>query len=101
MFDVQGSKTSLGSRAYAEYHAPATETASCIQRLVDLGAVLIGETKLATMVIRELPSENIDFGAPWNVRGDGYLTSGESGSGSGAAIVAYPWLDMTVASDST
>lgn len=100
MFDVAHHPTSCGSRAYAELSGPATRTAPCIQRLLDLGAILVGKLKLATFVIRELPGENFDFAPPWNPRGDGYLTPGESSSGSGAAIVSYDWLDMTVASDS-
>lgn len=56
---------------------------------------------LATMVIRDLLSENFDCGSPWNIRGDDYLTPSQSSGGSEAATVTYPWLDMTVASDST
>ncbi|EME41877.1 hypothetical protein DOTSEDRAFT_82045 [Dothistroma septosporum NZE10] len=45
------SKTSVGSRSYADYHSSAVRTANRIQRLIDMGTVLIGKTKLATMVI--------------------------------------------------
>ena len=100
-YDIKGFKSSLGSRAWLEYHEPATETAACVQRLVDLGAVLIGKAKLAHWIIRELPAECVDFSAPFNPRGCGFLTASESSHGNAAALVSYRWLDASLGTDST
>lgn len=98
-FDVKGFKSSLGSRAWLEYHEPATQNAACVQRLLDLGAILIGKAKLAHWIIRERPAECVDFSAPFNPRGDGYLDAGESSHGNAAAIATYDWLDFSIATD--
>ena len=99
-FDLQGSKTSLCSRAYYELHPPKTMTAPCIQQLERLGAVIVGKTKLTSFATWEEPTESIDYPAPWNPRADGFLTAGGSSNGSGAAIATYEWLDIAVGSDS-
>ncbi|SPO03435.1 uncharacterized protein DNG_06118 [Cephalotrichum gorgonifer] len=52
------------------------------------------------MLIREEPMECVEFVAPFNPRGDGYQTPGGSSTGSCVALAAYPWLDITLGSDS-
>lgn len=99
MFDIKGFKTTLCNRAWTEYQSPKTETAPSIQRLQDLGACIVGKTRLNAMVVREETMECVEFLAPYNPRGDGYQTSSGSSSGSCAALGAYPWIDFTIGSD--
>jgi Asp-tRNA(Asn)/Glu-tRNA(Gln) amidotransferase A subunit family amidase len=71
-FDVKGFKTTLCSRAWTEYHESKSETALSVQRLQDLGAIIVGKTRLNAMVVREEPMECVEFLAPLNPRGNGY-----------------------------
>ena len=100
MFDIAGTKTTLCNRAWTEYHATSTETAPCIKRIQDLGAWVVGKTRLNAMVVREETMECVEFLAPYNPRGDGYQTSSGSSSGSCAGLGAYPWVDFAIGSDS-
>jgi Asp-tRNA(Asn)/Glu-tRNA(Gln) amidotransferase A subunit family amidase len=47
LFDIRGLQTSGGSQAWVEITPIANKAAPAIQRLVDLGAVLVGTYKLA------------------------------------------------------
>lgn len=100
IFHLQGLRTSVCNRAYYDLYPPCSKTASCIQVLVDAGAVLVGTTKLSSFAGTEEPVECIDYQAPWNPRGDGYQSPAGSSSGSGAAIASYDWLDVAIGSDS-
>lgn len=100
MFDIEGSRTTLCNRAWTEYQSPKDETAPCIKRLQDLGAWVVGKTRLNAMVVREEAMECVEFLAPSNPRGDGYQTSSGSSSGSCAALGAYRWVDFAIGSDS-
>jgi len=100
IFDVQGTLTTLCSRAYAEMYPPATKTAESIEVLVSAGAVLLGKTRLCSFISKELATEAIDFSTPFNPRGDGYQSPWGSSTGSAAAISSYDWLDVTIGSDS-
>ncbi|KAK7408490.1 hypothetical protein QQX98_009357 [Neonectria punicea] len=99
MFDIEGSKTTLCNRAWAEYQSPKEKTAPSIKRLQDLGAWVVGKTRLNAMIIREETMECVERLAPHNPRGDGYQTSSGSSSGSCAAVGAYPWVDFAIGSD--
>lgn len=48
----------------------------------------------------EHPTQSVDYQAPFNPRGDGYLIAGGSSGGSAAAIATYDWLDIAICSDS-
>jgi Asp-tRNA(Asn)/Glu-tRNA(Gln) amidotransferase A subunit family amidase len=100
-FHIKNVRMSACNRAYYELSPPPLKTAACLQRLVDLGAVIVGTTKLASFAATEEPIECIDWQAPWNPRADGYQSPAGSSSGSGAAIAAYDWLDIGIGSDST
>lgn len=100
IFDIEGSKTALCNRAWAEYQSPKTRTAPSIKRLQDLGAWVVGKTRLNAMVVREETMECVEWLAPYNPRGDGYQTPSGSSSGSCAALGAYPWIDFAIGSDS-
>lgn len=47
IIDLQGVKTSNGNRAWFKLYEAANSTAPAMQRLVDLGATIIGKTKTA------------------------------------------------------
>ena len=82
-------------------YPPAGKTAACIEHLIDAGAVIVGKTKLSSMVSTEEPTQGIDFQTAWNPRADGYQSPAGSSSGSGAAMGSYSWLDISIGSDST
>ncbi|TAQ90704.1 hypothetical protein B7494_g990 [Chlorociboria aeruginascens] len=98
-FQIEGLRMSLCNRAYYQLYPPATETASCIERLIRAGAVIVGTTKLSSMISTEEPIQSVDFQTPWNPRADGYQSPNGSSSGSAAAIASYDWLDIAIGSD--
>jgi hypothetical protein len=99
MFQIEGFRTSLGSRAYLDLYSPAPHTAPAIQKLIERGAVVLGLTQLCSMVGTTEPTQCIDFQAPFNPRGDGYQSPSGGSSGQPAAIAAYEWLDIAIGSD--
>ena len=100
IFQIEGVRTSICNRAYYDLYPPAARTAGCIEILRQLGARLVGTTKLASFAATEEPIECVDFQAPWNPRADGYQSPAGSSSGSGVAVASYPWLDVAIGSDS-
>ncbi|PLN86177.1 putative amidase [Aspergillus taichungensis] len=100
IFHLKGLRTSGGSRAYYFLHGPQNVTAPSIQRLIDLGAIVVGKTGTVQFATGDRPTADwIDFHCPFNPRGDGYQAPGGSSSGAGAAIASYEWLDLSVGSD--
>ena len=47
LFDIKGLKTTGGSRSWEYIVSPANETAPSIQRILDVGGVVVGKYKLA------------------------------------------------------
>ncbi|KAM4065802.1 amidase [Hirsutella rhossiliensis] len=89
---LQGVPTTLSSRAWHALHAssPADATAPLARRLLDLGAVVVGQTKSSQLAAGR---EWVDEQAPWNPRGDGYQRpAGGGAAGAAAAVAAYTWL---------
>ncbi|KAH7092427.1 amidase signature domain-containing protein [Paraphoma chrysanthemicola] len=101
VYHLNGLRTSVCNRAYHDLYPPRTETAHCIETLISLGAIVVGKTHLSSFAWREEPTECVDYPAPFNPRGDGYQSPAGSSSGSGAAIAAYEWLDITLGTDTT
>lgn len=100
LYDIAGLKTSMGNRAWLSLYPPATRTAPCIQRLIDLGAIIVGKTRLSQFANGQWgTADNVDYGVPFNPRGDGYQDPSSSSSGSGAASGSYGWLDISIGSD--
>ncbi|KAF8076849.1 amidase signature domain-containing protein [Lyophyllum atratum] len=99
IFDAKGLPTGAGSLAYAAVHPSAAETAPSIQRLLDLGATMVGKTRTSQFAHGASPWEFHDIPYSWNPRADGYLTASASSSGSACAIAGYEWLEFTVGSD--
>lgn len=102
VFDVKGVKTSGQSRSYNQLYGPATNSAPPIQRLLDLGAIIVGKVKCTQFGSSEQPTADwIETLCPWNPRGDGLLNPRGSSTGSGVAVAGYSWIDASVGSDST
>ena len=87
--------------ADSETHNRKEQSAPAIQKLVDLGACIVGKTKLCAFAQWEEATEAIEYTSPWSPRADGFQSSGGSSNGSGAAVAAYEWLDIAVGSDTT
>ncbi|KAL8653536.1 MAG: hypothetical protein Q9226_003809 [Calogaya cf. arnoldii] len=100
IYDVAGVKTSDGNRAWYGLYPPATVNSVPVQRLVDAGAVLVGKMKTSQFANGERATADwVDYHSPFNPRGDGYQDPSSSSSGAGAAAATYPWLDLTLGSD--
>ncbi|QLG74688.1 hypothetical protein HG535_0H00130 [Zygotorulaspora mrakii] len=100
LYDIAGIKTSGASRNYYDLYDEANVTCPSIQRVLDMGAVVVGKLKLTQFANGETPTADyVDYHAPFNPRGDGYQSPSSSSCGSGAAEAAYPWLDFTIGSD--
>lgn len=99
-YNIRGTHTSLGNRAYYESHPIKEVTAEAITRILDAGAHVVGKVHLSSFAMMEHPTQSVDYQAPFNPRGDGYLIAGGSSGGSAAAVSAYDWLDISICSDS-
>ncbi|KAA8569389.1 hypothetical protein EYC84_001034 [Monilinia fructicola] len=100
IFDLKGVKTTVCSKAYEALQDVSSETAPSIQKLIDQGAVIIGKVKTTPFSSGMGPRDWVDYQAPFNPRGCGYLDADCSSSGSGAALAGYDWMDLTIGSDS-
>ena len=100
IYDVAGVKTSDGNRAFYGLYPPRTANSVAVQRLVDAGAILVGKMKTSQFANGETATDDwVDYHAPFNPRGDGYQDPSSSSSGPGAGAGSYPWLDLTLGSD--
>ncbi len=94
---LKGVQTTLSSRAWSQlYGTEASETAEFVQKLIDMGAIIVGKTKSSQL---DSGREWVDVAAPWNPRGDGYQDSGGSAAGAGASIGGYDWMEYAIAKD--
>jgi hypothetical protein len=99
IFDAEGLPTAAGSLAYAKVYPSPKKTAPSVERLIALGATLVGKTRTSQFAHGAQPWEFRDVAYSWNPRADGYLTASASSSGSACAIAGYDWLDFAVGSD--
>ncbi|GMG36396.1 unnamed protein product [Aspergillus oryzae] len=100
IFHIKGLRTSGGSRAYYYLYDEQNVTTPSVQRLFDLGAVMVGKVGTVQFANGDRPTADwVDLHCPFNPRGDGYQYPSGSSSGSGAAIAAYEWLDLAIGSD--
>ncbi|ESZ96010.1 hypothetical protein SBOR_3583 [Sclerotinia borealis F-4128] len=100
IFDLEGIKTTVCSKAYEALQDTSSKTAPSIQKLIDQGAVIIGKVKTTPFSSGMGPRDWVDYQPPFNPRGCGYLDADCSSAGSGAALAGYEWLDFTIGSDS-
>jgi hypothetical protein len=101
IFDMKDIRTSLGSRDYLRLYPPARQTAPAIQSLIDSGCELISLSKMCSTVLKQEPTQSIEFLAPFNPRADGWQSPSGGSSGQACAIAQYDWLDIAIASDCT
>jgi Asp-tRNA(Asn)/Glu-tRNA(Gln) amidotransferase A subunit family amidase len=100
LFNIEGLRPTVGCRAYYAVAEQSNTTAPALQKLIDIGANLLGTLKLGSLITKEEPAESADYQAPFNPRGDGYQSAWSSSGGSGAAVASYDWVDFTLGTDS-
>ena len=100
IFDIRGTRTSLSNKAYHDLYDERKRTASAISSLIEKGAIVLGKTRMNSLISKEDPTEAVDYQAPFNPRGDGCHSPAGSSSGSAAAIASYDWLDVAIGTDS-
>lgn len=101
VIDMNGVKTTCQSRAYEKCYGPQGQNANIVERLLELGAVIIGKTKCTQFASSDQPTADwVDYHCPWNPRGDGYLSPRGSSTGTCAALAGYDWVDLGIGSDS-
>lgn len=84
VFDIAGHRTGNGHPRWLETHAPATRTASAVERLLAAGARLVGKTYCDEMTY-SINGENVHYGTPVNPKAPGRVPGGSS-SGSASAV---------------
>ena len=98
--DIIGQRTGASSRSFTKLYAPVAETAPAVQKLIDLGAIVVGKTKTTQFGDPDPSTSNwVDVHPPFTPRADGYQSPGASSAGSGAAMAAYDWLDFATGTD--
>ncbi|KAI0199400.1 putative amidase [Astrocystis sublimbata] len=101
-FDLEGIRTTMMNRAYNELYPPRTSTADYAAKLIKLGAIIVGKTKMSAFASAEEPTDQwIDYHCPFNPRGDLYQTPSCSSTGAGASLAGYAWLDHSIGSDTS
>ena len=101
-FRLAGIKTTMTNRAFTELSTAEEESAEVVTRLIALGAVVVGKSRMASFAAGEEPTDQwIDFQCPFNPRADMYQSPGSSSSGAGASLAGYPWLDFALGTDSS
>jgi hypothetical protein len=90
------------SRPWTELYAADEESAEYTRKLIELGAVIVGKTKMTSFASPEEPTDQwVDFHCPVNPRGDRYQSPSSSSTGAGTALAGYDWLDFSIAGDCT
>ncbi|KAF2762286.1 amidase signature enzyme [Pseudovirgaria hyperparasitica] len=98
-YALAGLKTGNQNKAFFATYEPEQESAEYVKRLIDLGAVIVGKTKLSSFASSEKPCDWWEFQCPFNARGDGQLNPGQSTTGGATAAGGYDWLDISIGSD--
>ncbi|KAI0435209.1 amidase signature enzyme [Xylaria sp. FL1042] len=86
LYRVKGLKTSLNNLSYYDTSDEAALSAAVVESLVRDGAIVLGLTKLSSMIAREEPMDASPVG---------------SSSGPAVAVASYPWLDCVLGSDTS
>ena len=63
IIDLKGLKTGASLLTYTALHAPRVASADTVQRLVDLGFVIVGKVKTTQFADSEWPTS--DWRLPW------------------------------------
>jgi Asp-tRNA(Asn)/Glu-tRNA(Gln) amidotransferase A subunit family amidase len=100
IFHLNGLQTTCGNRSYGQLHPRLSVTSPVVQKAIDLGAIVLGKTKLAEFAgSQEVVGDWAEFSYAFNARADGYLVSTGSSTGSAAAVAAYSWIDIAIGTD--
>ncbi|EED22766.1 amidase, putative [Talaromyces stipitatus ATCC 10500] len=101
-YHLAGTVTTHGSRSYAKCYGVQSTTSTYVERLIEMGCIVVGKTKLSSFAGTEVPPKGpIDYLAPFNPRGDLYQNPAGSSMGAAAAVAGYDWLDVSLATDTT
>lgn len=95
--DIEGHKTSYGSKPWGSAHKAAVYNALCIEQLLSAGATCAGKT-IADEYTYSLDGESHFFGTPINPKAPDRVPGGSS-SGS-ASAVACGLVDFSIGTDS-
>lgn len=95
--DIEGYKTSYGSKPWSSAHKTAVYNALCIEQLLSAGATCTGKT-IADEYTYSLTGESHFFGTPINPKAPNRVPGGSS-SGS-ASAVACGLVDFSIGTDS-
>lgn len=100
IFRLEGTQLTMMNRPWTELHGPDEESAAYTKKLISLGAVIVGKTKMTSFASPEEATDQwIDFHCPVNPRGDRYQSPSSSSTGAGTSLAGYSWLDFSVAGD--
>ncbi|KAH0563242.1 hypothetical protein GP486_002187 [Trichoglossum hirsutum] len=100
LFHLNGVHTGCGNRAYLRLHPASKTTSPAVQAVISKGAIVVGKTKTVEFGgSQEVVGDWVDYSYAFNARGDGYLASTGSSTGSASSLAAYPWLDITLGTD--
>ncbi|KAF5530149.1 amidase signature domain-containing protein [Fusarium mexicanum] len=101
IFRLKGTQTTMMSRPWIELYGPDVQSADYTAKLINLGAVVVGKTKMTSFASPEEPTDQwVDFHCPVNPRGDGYQSPSSSSTGAATSLAGYEWLDFSIAGDS-
>ncbi|KAI1366286.1 putative amidase [Xylaria arbuscula] len=101
-YDLKGIRSTMMNRAYNELYPPRASSADYVTKLIELGAIIVGKTKMSAFASAEEPTDQwIDYHCPFNPRGDKYQTPSCSSTGAGASLAGYSWLDHSLGSDTS
>ena len=92
---LEGARECFSNRDYTLFNRISAETNAMAQQLLDLGAVLVGQTKVPEL----LAGRWKDSSKPWNPRGDQLQDSGAGSPGAAVAVAGYDWLQVAFAVD--
>lgn len=95
-FDIEGVRTTLSSRAWAELYPEATSNGPYVSDLLEQGAIIVGKTKTTQLLAGD---QWTDFQSPLNPRGDQYQEPSGSSTGAAASLAGYSWLDFAIGVD--
>ena len=69
IFHLKGLRTSGGNRAFHDLYPPRNATGSALQRLIDMGAVIVGKMGTVQFANGDNPTADwVDFHCPFNPR---------------------------------
>ena len=99
IFRLKGVKITM-SRGFTAVYEREEESADYVKKLLSLGAVIVGKTKMTQFASSDEPTDQwIDFHCSFNPRGDMYQNPSGSSSGATAFLAGYSCLDYSIAGE--